>query len=89
MDEYGRGRTQQDLMTEDIVVCVNELDEVLTGRHASKLEAHAVTTATPQGLCHRAFSVLLLNSQNQLLLTRRARSKILFPGIWIRTPCTT
>lgn len=42
------------------------------------------TTDTP---LHRAFSLFLFNSHNQVLLTKRAVSKKTFPGVWTNTVC--
>ena len=36
---------------------------------------------------HRAFSLFLFNSQNQLLLTKRAKTKKAFPGVWTNSVC--
>lgn len=41
-----------------------------------------------QGLLHRAFSVFLFNSKNQLLLQQRAVGKITFPDMWTNTCCS-
>ena len=41
-----------------------------------------------EGLLHRAFSVFLFDSQNQLLLQQRAAEKITFPGMWTNTCCS-
>jgi len=41
-----------------------------------------------RGLLHRAFSVFLFNSQNQLLLQQRATEKITFPDMWTNTCCS-
>ena len=40
------------------------------------------------GLLHRAFSVFLFNSKNELLLQRRASEKITFPDMWTNTCCS-
>ena len=49
----------------------------------SKYEAHREA-----GLLHRAFSVFLFNSRGELLLQRRADSKITFPGAWANSCCS-
>lgn len=36
----------------------------------------------PQGKLHRAFTVLLFDKAGRLLLTRRSKSKMLWPGYW-------
>jgi len=40
------------------------------------------------GLVHRAFSVFLFNSRNELLLQRRSVHKITFPMRWTNTCCS-
>lgn len=47
-----------------------------------KMEAHR------QGVLHRAFSVLVVNSCNQLLMHRRAPGKYHSPGLWTNTCCS-
>lgn len=47
-----------------------------------KQEAHE------KALLHRAVSVFIFNSNNQLLLQRRALSKYHSPGLWTNTACT-
>lgn len=37
---------------------------------------------------HRAFSLLLFNTKNELLLQQRAFKKITFPGRWTNTCCS-
>ncbi|PXF20305.1 MAG: hypothetical protein CXX71_05825, partial [Methanobacteriota archaeon] len=41
-----------------------------------------------EGRLHRAFSVLLFNSEGRLLIQKRAGSKITFPGVWANTCCS-
>lgn len=41
-----------------------------------------------KGLLHRAFSVFLFNSKNELLLQQRATEKITFPDMWTNTCCS-
>ncbi|PVX49215.1 isopentenyl-diphosphate delta-isomerase [Balneicella halophila] len=47
-----------------------------------KIEAHS------KALLHRAVSVFIFNSNNQLLLQKRALSKYHSPGLWTNTACT-
>src|SRR6476659_3208910 len=47
-----------------------------------KMEAHE------KGLLHRAFSVLIFNSQGELLLQRRALDKYHSAGLWTNTCCS-
>lgn len=47
-----------------------------------KIEAHR------RGLLHRAFSVLVVNSSNHLLIHRRAPGKYHSPGLWTNTCCS-
>lgn len=41
-----------------------------------------------EGLLHRAFSVFIVNSKNELLLQKRAGSKYHSPGLWTNTCCS-
>lgn len=36
---------------------------------------------------HRAFSLFVFNSKNELLVTQRAQTKKTFPGVWTNTVC--
>jgi len=47
-----------------------------------KLEAHQ------KGLLHRAFSIFILNSKNEILLQKRANTKYHSPGLWSNTCCS-
>ncbi|RLN97928.1 hypothetical protein BBJ28_00013335 [Nothophytophthora sp. Chile5] len=40
------------------------------------------------GILHRAFSVFVFNSKNELLIQKRAAEKITFPGYWANTCCS-
>lgn len=62
------------------VILVDEFDRE-TGV-MEKLEAHR------QGLLHRAFSVVLFNSKDELLLQRRALHKYHSGGLWTNTCCS-
>ena len=71
---------QISLMSEAVIV-VDEND-VQIGP-ASKVAAHHQS-----GLLHRAFSVLLFDSNNRLLLQKRADDKVTFPGVWANSCCS-
>jgi len=62
------------------VILVNEQDEVLGVME--KMEAHE------KALLHRAFSVFVFNSSNQLLLQKRALTKYHSAGLWTNTCCS-
>jgi len=62
------------------VVLVNLVDEPIGTME--KMEAHK----SPH--LHRAFSIFLFNSQNEMLLQRRARSKYHSGGLWTNTCCS-
>jgi len=47
-----------------------------------KMEAHR------KGLLHRAFSVFVFNSKNELMLQQRAMDKYHSPGLWSNTCCS-
>ena len=63
------------------VVLVNSRDQAI-GK-IDLLTAHQ----NPAQL-HRAISIVIFNSQNQLLLQKRSRQKPLFPLFWSNTCCT-
>ena len=71
------GKVKQ--MTEYIIK-VDELDHELGS--IEKLEAHR------KGILHRAFSILVFNSKNQLLLQKRNKDKYHSPGLWSNTCCS-
>ncbi len=67
-------------MAEDLVVLVNEQDEEIG--IMPKLEAHQ------KGLLHRAFSVLIFNSKNEMLIHQRALGKYHSEGLWTNACCS-
>ncbi len=62
------------------VILVNENDEEIG--LMEKMEAHE------KGLLHRAFSVFVINSKNELLLQQRAFEKYHSGGLWTNTCCS-
>jgi isopentenyl-diphosphate Delta-isomerase len=67
-------------MREEEVILVNELDEPIG--LMPKLEAHE------KAVLHRAFSVFILNDQNEILLQQRAQQKYHSPLLWTNTCCS-
>ena len=49
--------------------------------HAEKMEVHL------RGLLHRAFSILVFNDKNEILIHQRAFGKYHSPGLWTNTCC--
>ena len=62
------------------VILVNKKDQPIG--LMDKLEAHE------KGALHRAVSVFIFNSDNQLLMQRRSLGKYHTPGIWSNTACS-
>ncbi|TDI74176.1 MAG: isopentenyl-diphosphate Delta-isomerase [Bacteroidetes bacterium] len=65
---------------EEQVILVNERDEKIG--LMPKLEAHQ------KGILHRAFSVFIINDNNELMLQQRAMNKYHSPGLWTNTCCS-
>ncbi|CAL4065112.1 unnamed protein product, partial [Meganyctiphanes norvegica] len=75
---------QQYALLEEPCILVDENDTNI-GR-ASKKSCHLMQNGT--SLLHRAFSVFLFNTQEELLLHRRSDAKITFPGHYTNTCCS-
>jgi len=67
-------------MEEEKVILVNSNDEPIG--LIPKMEAHE------KALLHRAFSVFVINSNNELMLQQRALQKYHSPGLWTNTCCS-
>jgi isopentenyl-diphosphate Delta-isomerase len=67
-------------MTEETVILVNEKDEQIGVM--PKLEAHE------KAVLHRAFSVFILNNNNEVMLQQRAQHKYHSPLLWTNTCCS-
>lgn len=67
-------------MIEEHVILVNENDEPIGVM--PKLEAHE------KALLHRAFSVFIFNTKNELMLQQRAAHKYHSPLLWTNTCCS-
>ena len=62
-------------MSEEFVILVDENDNPI-GKE-EKVKCHL-----PNGKLHKAFTALLFDTEGRLVLTRRAKEKMLWPGDW-------
>ena len=62
------------------IIAVDKFDKEIGS--IEKMEAHY------KGILHRAFSILVFNSNNQLLLQKRSIKKYHSPGLWTNTCCS-
>ena len=62
------------------VILVDEQDAEIGV--SEKLKAHQL------GLLHRAFSIFIFNSKNELLIQQRAQGKYHSGGLWTNTCCS-
>ncbi|SRR5258707_2522677 len=68
-----------EMTRDDQLILVNGNDEEVGA--GDKLKIHR------DGLLHRAFSIFIINSREELLLQRRALDKYHSPGLWSNTCC--
>ena len=73
--------SSQSEMMEESCIRVNSNDEVVGP--VSKFQAHR-----DEGILHRAFSVLIFDNDNRLLIQKRSNDKITFPGYWANSCCS-
>lgn len=64
----------------EYILTVDEKDNII-GKE-EKIKAHK------EGILHRAFSIFVFNSKDELLLQRRAKSKYHSGGLWSNTCCS-
>ena len=76
----GYDAEQIEMMDENCIL-VDEKDHII-GKD-SKVNCHL-----GDGKLHRAFSILLFNNSNKLLIQKRASEKITFPSIWANSCCS-
>jgi isopentenyl-diphosphate delta-isomerase len=65
----------------EYIVFVNE-DGTPTGEIGPKLESHTGSTKL-----HLAFSCYVFNDAGEVLVTRRAETKKVWPGVWTNSAC--
>lgn len=80
MDELWGGPNEAAADAEALIL-VDEADREVG--HLSKAKCH-----DGQGVLHRAFSLLIFNEANELLLQQRGPSKRLWPGYWSNSCCS-
>ncbi|ESO11609.1 hypothetical protein HELRODRAFT_71437 [Helobdella robusta] len=80
----GKDDIQIKLMEEECIL-VDESDKKIGS--ASKKVCHKLENIN-KGMLHRAFSVFLFNSRNELLLQQRSLAKITYPDHWTNTCCS-
>jgi geranylgeranyl diphosphate synthase type I len=80
LKEGHRVETTTTAQEEDLVELVDDAGRVIG--HAARATVHH--RETPR---HRAFSVYLSDADGRVLLTRRALSKVTWPGVWSNSCC--
>lgn len=65
----------------ELLICVDEKDNVVEYR--TKEECH-----NGEAILHRAFSVFIVNADNELLIQRRSEDKQLWPLFWSNSCCS-
>ena len=68
-------------MMKEMCLVVDENDKAIDS--VSKIDCHR-----GKGIRHRAFSVLIFDSEDRLLMQQRSIEKITFPGIWANSCCS-
>ena len=75
-------------MESDQLIAVDHLDRLVSNASLTKKEGHVFGPDTPRAKLHRAFSFFLFDQDHNMLLTKRAASKITFPNVWTNTCCS-
>ncbi|XP_078475370.1 isopentenyl-diphosphate Delta-isomerase 1 isoform X2 [Lampetra fluviatilis] len=83
-DTAGLDGRQVELLAEMCILV--DRDDVPVGADTKK-NCH-LNENIRKGMLHRAFSVFLFNSKNELLLQQRSDAKITFPGCFTNTCCS-
>ena len=71
----------QSEMMEEMCLLVDKEDNVVGTM--SKLDCHF-----GEGQRHRAFSVIIVNNNGEMLVQQRSKEKITFPGVWANACCS-
>ena len=76
---------QEALLDEQCILVDSNDNEI---GHASKRVCHMKDGPGEKAPLHRAFSLFIFNSKNELLLQQRSDSKVTFPSLWTNTCCS-
>ena len=76
----------QAALLKEKVILVDKNDQIVGSE--TKENAHLISNILGKGVLHRAFSVFLFNTKNELLLQQRSSEKITFPNLWTNTCCS-
>lgn len=79
--KLGKLDPQQSTMMEEMCLLVDKGDNVIGTK--SKLDCHF-----RDGDRHRAFSVVIMNNDGEMLVQQRSKEKITFPGVWANACCS-
>ncbi|KAJ2722717.1 isopentenyl-diphosphate delta-isomerase idi1 [Coemansia sp. Benny D115] len=83
--DLGKYDEEQVRLMGEMCIVLDENDKAIDA--ASKKTCHLMDNIN-KGMLHRAFSVFLFNSKNELLLQQRATEKITFPEHYTNTCCS-
>lgn len=61
---------------------------ILVDKNDNEIGTEEKLKTHQQGKLHRAFSILIFNSKNELLIQKRAKTKYHTPGLWTNTCCS-
>jgi len=61
---------------------------ILVDKNDKKIGEDEKLKAHKEGKLHRAFSIIIINSRNHILLQKRAKCKYHCPGLWSNTACS-
>lgn len=82
-----RYHASQTAQLEASLTLVDKQDNIVGS--VSKLHGHLRQSHEQDGMLpHRAFSLFLFNTRNELLMQQRSDKKITFPGLWTNTCCS-
>lgn len=81
MLDRNRENNQQVSFHDELLILVDSRDSVI--EHATKDLCHG-----GYGILHRAFSIFIFNSKNELLLQKRSAEKRLWPLYWSNSVCS-